>query len=101
MCVYPFYNDCIETAGISSQPFRYHNGANWPYLSAMYSLAKRKFNLDWLYPIESWFDYNVKEGNFTPVEYFSPVYKVGSLLQAWSGVSAFVLDEELSSKYYD
>jgi glycogen debranching enzyme len=101
MCVYPFYKEHFESAGKSSQPYHYHNSANWPYLSSMYALAKKKYNLEYTYALESWFDYNIKRGNFTPVEYFSPVYPCGSLLQAWSGVSAFVLDEEFSKKYYD
>lgn len=101
MCVYPFYKEHFESAGKSSQPYHYHNSANWPYLSSMYALAKKKYKLDYNYALESWFDYNVKKGNFTPVEYFSPLYPCGSLLQAWSGVSAFVLDEELSNKYFD
>ena len=53
------------------------------------------------YALESWFDYNVARGNYTPVEFFSPPQKDGSLLQAWSGVAAFVMDEEISLGFWD
>ena len=52
------------------------------------------------YPLESWFTYNVEKGNYTPIEYFSPMCADGSLLQAWSGVSAFVLDDSVSKDFY-
>lgn len=47
------------------------------------------------------FAYNLKKGNYTQIEYFSPYCKDGSLLQAWSGVAAFVLDEEISLHFYE
>lgn len=101
MCVYPFYSRFDGARNKSSQPYYYHNGANWPYLSAMYAAAKRKYGMEYRYALESWFDYNVARGNYTPVEFFSPPQKDGSLLQAWSGVVAFVMDEEISRDFWD
>lgn len=101
MCVYPFYSRAKGARNKSSQPYYYHNGANWPYLSAMYAMAKRKYGMEYRYALESWFDYNVKRGNYTPIEFFSPPQKDGSLLQAWSGVTAFVMDEEISKHFWD
>lgn len=101
MSVYPFYTNVYSGEDRSLQPFHYHNGGNWPYLSAMYALAKRKFGLEYKNALESWFLYNIKKANYTPIEYFSSVWKDGSLLQAWSGVSAFVLDKKLSENFYD
>lgn len=101
MCVYPFYSRFDSARNKSAQPYYYHNGANWPYLSAMYAAAKRKYGMEYRYALESWFDYNVARGNYTPVEFFSPPQKDGSLLQAWSGVAAFVMDEELSREFWD
>ena len=49
--------------------------------------------MEYEYALTSWFDYNVKKGNYTPVEYFSSCQPTGSLLQAWSGCGAFVLDD--------
>lgn len=101
MCVFPFYSRIDEARNKSSQPYYYHNGGNWPYLSAMYAAAKRKYGMEYRYALESWFDYNVRHGNYTPIEFFSPPQKDGSLLQAWSGVAAFVMDEELSRDFWD
>lgn len=101
MCVYPFYKGVQSACHKSAQPYYYHNGGNWPYWSAIYAYAKRKFGMEYRYALESWFDYNVKKGNYTPVEFFSPPQKDGSLLQAWSGVAAFVLDEELSLGFWE
>ncbi len=101
MCVYPFYSCADEARNKSNQPYYYHNGGNWPYLSAMYAAAKRKYGMEYRYALESWFDYNVRRGNYTPVEFFAPPHKDGSLLQAWSGAAAFVMDEELSLSFWD
>lgn len=101
MCVYPFYSGADRTRNKSAKPYYYHNGANWPYLSAMYAWAKRKYGMEYRYALESWFDYNVEKGNYTPVEFFAPPHKDGSLLQAWSGTAAFVMDEEISRGFWE
>lgn len=92
MCVYPFYKHIDAAYFKSSQDYEYHNGANWPYLSAIYAYAKYLAGRDYRYPLESWFFYNLECGVFTPIEYFSPCRKCGSTLQAWSGAAAFVYD---------
>lgn len=101
MCVYPPYIHFDATYFRSSQPFEYHNGSNWPYWAAMYALAKRKYGMEYKNALCSWFTYNIEKNNFTPIEYFSSGYPDGSLLQAWSGVAAFVFDEEVSLKFWD
>lgn len=101
MSVYPFYSGIDATRLKSTQSFTYHNGGNWPYLTAMYAYAKRKFGMEYKYLLTGWFEYNLKKGNYTPIEYFSPYCDDGSLLQAWSGDSAFVLDEEISKSFWD
>lgn len=101
LCVYPFYSGLEATYNKSTQPYNYHNGANWPYWSAIYAYAKRKFGMEYKYALESWFEYNIERGNYTPIEYFSPLCEDGSLLQAWSAASAFVLDEKLSLGFWD
>lgn len=101
MTVWPFYKNPEAVYWISSQPYNYHNGANWPYWSAIYAFAKRKFGMEYTYALESWFTYNVEKGNYTPIEYFSSACKDGSLLQAWSGTAAFVLDKETSLDFFD
>ena len=101
MCVFPFYKKIDSAANKSTQCFDYHNGANWPYLSAMYAYAKRKYGMNYKHLLTVPFEYNLKKGNYTPIEYFSPYCRDGSLLQAWSGASAFVLDEETSLNFFD
>lgn len=100
MCVYPLYSGVKTAYNKSSQPFNYHNGANWPYLTAMYALAKRENNMEYKGILTDCFSYNIEKGNYTPVEYFSPVCPDGSLLQAWNGAIAFVLNEKLSKNFY-
>lgn len=89
--VYPFYKDIEAVVQKSSLPYYYHNGGDWPYLSAAYAYAKLMHNMDYMYPLTRWFEYNVERGNYTPIEFFSPIHSDGSLLQAWSSVGAFVL----------
>ncbi len=101
MSVYPFYRQIDGAYWKSTQPYYYHNGANWPYLSAMYAYAKRKYGMEYRYALESWFEYNVRRGNYTPIEFFSSVQPDGSMLQAWSGVVAFVMNEALSLHFFD
>ncbi len=97
MCVYPFYTDIYGIYNKSSQPYYYHNGGNWPYQSAMYAYAKKMYGMEYEYALTSWFDYNVKKGNYTPIEFYSSVQPDGSLIQAWSGVAAFVMFDEDAS----
>lgn len=66
----------------------------------MYAYAKRKYGMEYKYLLLDWFVYNLKKGNYTPIEYFSPYCKDGSLLQAWGGDVAFVLDEKLSREFW-
>lgn len=56
--------------------------------------------MEYLNPLQSWFSYNIEKGNYSPIEYFSPACKDGSLLQAWSGAAAFVLDDKISEKFF-
>ena len=92
-CVYPPYERLTGANHRSARHFDYHNGANWPYLSAMYAYAKMIYGKEYKYALTSWFSYNVQRGNYTPIEYFSPYWGCGSNMQAWSGVCAFVFDQ--------
>lgn len=91
LSVYPFYKNASDIVQKSSLPYCYHNGADWPYLSCMYAYAKFVYGMDGEYPLTRWFTYNIERGNYTPVEFFSPIHKDGSLLQAWSSTGAFAL----------
>lgn len=90
MCVYPPYKAPGVAVHKSARPFDYHNGANWPFLTAMYAYAKALHGREWRDVLLAPFRYNVKRGVYTAVEYFSPYCKTGSCLQAWSSAAAFV-----------
>lgn len=92
MCVWPLYGPSVERFGKSAFPYRYHNGACWPYLSSLYALAKHIYGLDWRYPLLRWWEYSLEKGWVNPVEYYSPPYPRGSLNQGWSAVAAWVIE---------
>ncbi|MBO5776338.1 MAG: hypothetical protein J6R35_03095, partial [Clostridia bacterium] len=100
LSVYPFYKDNKSVVLKSSWPFYYHNGGDWPYWSCAYAYAKLKYGMDYYYPLTRWFEYNLEKGNYTPVEFYAPMHKEGSLLQAWSNVGAFVLSYP-DGKFFD
>ncbi|MEN6417448.1 MAG: amylo-alpha-1,6-glucosidase [Clostridiaceae bacterium] len=94
LCVYPPYASAARLVEKSADPLRYHNGADWPYLSALYAFAKKLCGMDYLYPLTRWFEVGLQHGFATPVEYFSPYYPAGGFLQGWSAFAAFVLDHD-------
>ena len=91
MCVYPLYKNPEAILSLSSQPFRYHNGANWPYWSGLFAYMLNLNGRNSDYVLTKPYTFNVAQNNFTPVEYFSPYYQTGSMLQAWSSTCAFAL----------
>ena len=91
MSVYPYYKRAWDIVQKSSLPAYYHNGGDWPYWSNIYAYAKLAYGMDYKYPLLRWFEYNVGKGNYTPVEFYSPIHPDGSLLQAWSSTGAFVM----------
>ena len=91
MCVYPLYSGLQAGCNKSARPFDYHNGAEWPYLSALYAYARKMHGMDYTYALSRWFTTMVEKGCFTPVEFHSPYCPAGSTLQAWSGLAAFVM----------
>ncbi len=92
MSVFPFYKGEDRYYNKSSQDYEYHNGAVWPYLSALVAYAEAKNGRDYEYALTSSFDWNIPRGNYTPIEYYSPIRPDGSLLQAWSSDAAWVYD---------
>ena len=92
MSVFPFYKGVDRYHNKSSQDYEYHNGAVWPYLSALVAYAEARNGRDYTYALTSSFDWNIAKGNYTPIEYYSPIRPDGSLLQAWSSDAAWVYD---------
>jgi len=101
MCVYPLYKGKTATCNKSMRPYDYHNGSNWCYLTAMYAYAKYLYGRDFRYPLLSCFDYNVAQGHYTLVEYFSPAAETGGALQGWSGDIAFVYEQIGKKNFFE
>jgi len=92
-CVAPLYKYQHHLVEKSAFPTRYHNGSDWPYLDGLYALALMKHGFDASHALTRWFDYSLEQGWYTPVEYYSPAYGKGSLLQAWSSTAAYALQK--------
>lgn len=90
MCVYPPYKDNKSVIFKSSLPYNYHNGASWPYWTALYSYAKIKMKREGKTVLLKEYDWELSHGHFTPLEYITPYYPVGSDLQGWSSLGAII-----------
>ena len=100
MCVYPPYASAARLVEKSADPLRYHNGADWPYLSSLYAFAKKMHGMAYRYPLTRWYERGLAQGYATPWEYDSPYYPVGGMLQGWSAFAAFVLDHESAQGFF-
>ena len=91
--VYPPYHGIDRCLSRSREPYVRHNGAVWPYWSALVAYAEALHGRDCSYALTSPFDWNVnKRGNYTPVQCYSPNTPDGTPLHAASSVVAFVYD---------
>lgn len=89
MCAWPPYRTRTDLRGKTTFAYRYHNGSDWPWLDGLYARARLRSGLDgWQYPLLHWWEYGLSKGWTSPVEYFSPPYGRGSLLQGWSSMAA-------------
>ncbi|MCS6962527.1 GH116 family glycosyl hydrolase [Thermoflexus sp.] len=92
MSVFPLYRNRRDLFGRSAHPYRYHNGADWPYWDGVYGwLLLQREDPDWKYVLTRWWSYSLENGWLTPVEYYSPPYPRGGLLQGWSAMPAAAL----------
>lgn len=92
MCVFPAYRNGQDLFSKSAYPYRYHNGADWPYWDGVYGLIlKREGDPDWPYVLTRWWEYGLGQGWLTPVEYYSPSHPPGGMLQGWSAMAAAAL----------
>jgi hypothetical protein len=92
MCVFPPYREPRDLFSISADPYRYHNGADWPYWDGVYAdILMRRADPDWRYVLTRWWEYGLEQGWLTPVEYYSPPYRVGGMMNGWSAMPAAVL----------
>lgn len=91
LSAYPLHRGYRHLVTYSSEPYRYHNGACWPYWSGLVAHMMRINGRDWTYPLTRWFKYEIENRKFTAYEFLTPYGKEGSKLQAWSATSAFAL----------
>ena len=98
LCAFPLYQCQVDLFDKSALPYCYHNGADWPYLDGMYAaVLLRRHDPLGLEVLSRWWSYGLEQGWLTPVEYFSPAWPVGGMLQGWSSMPAAVLARELST----
>ena len=91
MCAYPPFKHRADTHSKSSFAFRYHNGSDWPWLDGVYAEERLRRGLPgWRYPMVRWWEICLEKGWMGAVEYFSPPWGRGSLLQGWSAMPAAV-----------
>jgi glycogen debranching enzyme len=91
MCAYPPFSHSADTRSKSAFAYRYHNGSDWPWLDGVYAEERLRRGLPgWRYPMVRWWEYCLANGWMGAVEYFSPPWGRGSLLQGWSAMPAAV-----------
>lgn len=91
MCVYPPFKHKEDTRSKSAFAYRYHNGSDWPWLDGLYAEERLRRGLSgWRYPMVRWWEFCLEKGWMGAVEYFSPPWGRGSLLQGWSAMPAAV-----------
>lgn len=89
ICAYPPFKRRRDVRAKTAFAFRYHNGADWPYLSGLYGWERLRRGLPgWRYPLTRWWRTSLENGWAGAVEYFSPPFGRGSLLQGWSAMPA-------------
>jgi hypothetical protein len=89
LCAYPPFKRPKDTREKSYFAYRYHNGSDWPYLTGLYAEQRLAYGLEGFdYPLLRWWQTCLEEGWMGAVEYFSPPWGRGSLLQGWSSMPA-------------
>jgi hypothetical protein len=91
LCAFPPFKRRADVRSKTAFPYRYHNGADWPWLDGLYAGELLARGLPgWRYPMVRWWETCLANGWMGAVEYFSPPYGRGSLLQGWSSLPAAV-----------
>jgi hypothetical protein len=97
LCAYPIYSRQEDLFDKSASPYWYHNGADWPYWDGMLSsILLRRHDPLGIEVLTRWWIYGLEQGWLTPVEYYSPAFPVGGMLQGWSSMPAASLLRYLS-----
>lgn len=91
LCAFPPYKRAADTRSKSAFAYRYHNGSDWPYWDGVYAQERLRRGLGGArYALTRWWQACLQSGWAGAVEYYSPPYGRGSLLQGWSGLPAGV-----------
>jgi glycogen debranching enzyme len=91
LCTFPPYARGRDVRAKSAFAFRYHNGSDWPYWDGVYAQERLKRNLgNARYALTRWWQACLDNGWTGAIEYYSPPFGRGSLLQGWSGLPADV-----------
>ena len=91
LCAFPPFKRRADTRAKSAFAYRYHNGADWPWLDGLYAGELLRRGLPgWRYPLTRWWESCLHNGWVGAVEDFSPPFGRGSLLQGWSSLAAAV-----------
>jgi hypothetical protein len=91
LCAFPPYQRPADVRAKSAFAYRYHNGSDWPYLDAIYAEERLRRGLGGArYALVRWWEVSLANGWAGAVEYYSPPFGRGSLLQGWSGLPAHV-----------
>jgi len=91
MCAYPPYKRVRDLRAKTAFAFRYHNGSDWPYWDGAYAEERLRRGLGGArYALTRWWQTCLANGWAGAVEYFSPPFGRGSLLQGWSAMPAAV-----------
>jgi len=89
MCAYPPYKRVRDLRAKTAFAFRYHNGSDWPYWDGVYAEERMRRGLGGVrYALTRWWQTCLAEGWAGAIEYFSPPFGRGSLLQGWSAMPA-------------
>jgi len=96
LCAFPPYSCAEDLFDKSALPFCYHNGADWPYWDGVYaSILLERHEPGGLEVLTCWWSYGLEQGWLTPVEYYSPAYPTGGMLQGWSSFPAAVMFRQM------
>jgi glycogen debranching enzyme len=96
LCSYPPYKNNSDLFDKSASPYWYHNCADWPYWNGMMAkVLLQRHDPIGLEILLHWWKYSLDQGWLTPVEYYSPAFPVGGMLQGWSSMPAATLLQQL------
>jgi len=89
MCAYPPFKRPRDLRAKTAFAFRYHNGSDWPYWDGVYAEERLRRGLGGArYALTRWWQACLAHGWAGAIEYFSPPFGRGSLLQGWSAMPA-------------